>query len=40
MSRSGETVDVGLGIIFEGVDPVKRHLLFKDKSGATVARKY
>ncbi len=40
MSRSGETVDLTLGIIFDGVDPVKRHLIFKDKSGAIVARKY
>ncbi|MBM3855112.1 MAG: hypothetical protein FJ399_18485 [Verrucomicrobia bacterium] len=40
MARSGEVVDPALGIVFEGVDPVKRHLLFKDKSGAVVARKY
>jgi hypothetical protein len=40
MARSGEVVEPGQGIVFEGVDPVKRHLLFKDKSGAIVARKY
>lgn len=38
--RSGETVDGGLGILFDGADPEKRHLLFKDKSGAVVARRY
>lgn len=40
MVRTGETVDVTLGIIFEGVDSAKRHLVFKDKSGAVVARRY
>jgi hypothetical protein len=38
--RTGETVDAALGILFAGVDPVKRHLLFKDKAGTLVARKY
>jgi hypothetical protein len=38
--RAGELVDAGLGIRFEGVDPEKRHLIFKDKAGALVARKY
>ncbi|MBI5688549.1 MAG: hypothetical protein HZC55_00520 [Verrucomicrobia bacterium] len=38
--RTGETVDAGLGILFEGVDPVKRQLFFKDRTGAIVARKY
>jgi hypothetical protein len=40
MARTGDTVEPTLGIIFDGVEPVKRHLLFKDKSGAVVARKY
>jgi len=38
--RAGELIDAGLGIRFEGVDPEKRHLIFKDKAGALVARKY
>jgi hypothetical protein len=40
MVRAGETVDATLGVQFEGVDPAKRHLLFKDKAGAVVARRY
>jgi hypothetical protein len=40
MVRTGETVDVTMGIVFEGVDSAKRHLVFKDKSGALVARRY
>lgn len=40
MIRTGETVDATLGIVFEGVDATKRHLLFKDKTGAIVARRY
>jgi hypothetical protein len=38
--RTGETVEANLGIIFEGVDSAKRHLLFKDRSGAVVTHKY
>lgn len=40
MVRTGENVDATLGIVFEGVDSTKRHLIFKDKTGATVARRY
>lgn len=40
MMRAGETVDVGLGIVFDGVDPEKRNVIFKDKTGATVTRWY
>ncbi len=38
--RTGEMVESGLGIVFVGVDPARRHLLFKDRAGALVARKY
>lgn len=38
--RAGETVDSALGIVFEGIDADKHQLLFKDRSGATVTRKY
>jgi hypothetical protein len=38
--RAGETVDPGLGITFSGLDPERHSLVFKDKSGAIVARKY
>lgn len=37
--RAGEIVDPTLGITFDGVDIEKRQVLFKDKSGATVARR-
>jgi hypothetical protein len=40
MAREGETVDSGLGIVFDGVDAERKLLIFKDKSGATVSRKY
>jgi hypothetical protein len=40
MARTGEMVEPSLGITFEGYDPAKRHLSFKDKSGAVVVRKY
>ncbi|MBI4623303.1 MAG: hypothetical protein HY736_08810 [Verrucomicrobia bacterium] len=40
LARPGETVDSGLGVVFEGVDTEKKQLIFKDKSGASVLRKY
>jgi hypothetical protein len=39
-TRAGETVDGGLGIMFDGIDAERKLIIFKDKSGATVARKY
>jgi hypothetical protein len=36
--RAGDTVDAGLGIIFDGVKG--NQLVFKDRSGATVQRRY
>lgn len=38
--RAGEVVDAGLGITFDGLDPERRNLVFKDQSGATVARRF
>jgi hypothetical protein len=40
LARVGETVDANLGITFAGVETERRNLIFKDKSGATVSRKY
>lgn len=40
LARTGDMIDPALGIVFEGVDSTKKQLLFKDKSGAVVARKY
>lgn len=36
--RPGETIDATLGITFEGLDG--KNLIFKDRSGATVLRRY
>lgn len=40
LTRAGETIDAGQGITFEGYDSEKNQLLFKDRSGATVSRRY
>ena len=40
LARAGETVDANLGIIFHSVDAERKQLVFKDKSGASVVRKY
>lgn len=40
LARKGEVVDSGLGIVFDGLDAERKLLIFKDKSGATVSRKY
>ncbi len=38
--RAGDQVDPTLGIVFAGVDPETKQLVFKDSTGATVARRY
>lgn len=40
LSRAGDIVEPTLGITFTGIDSEKRHLVFKDKSGATVSRRF
>jgi hypothetical protein len=40
LSRAGEVVDPGLGIIFEGLDDGRKSLVFKDRTGATVTRRF
>lgn len=40
LARAGDTVDNGLGVTFDGLDAEKKQLIFKDKAGATVFRKY
>lgn len=40
LSRAGEVVDSGLGITFEGLDAGRKSLVFKDRSGATVSRRF
>ena len=40
LTRAGETADSALGVVFTGIDLDRRQLVFTDKSGATVGRKY
>jgi cytoskeletal protein RodZ len=40
LTRTGDIVDTALGITFDGIDAEKRQIIFKDKSGATVTRRY
>lgn len=40
LSRAGEIVDPGLGITFEGLDDGRKSLVFKDRTGATVTRRF
>lgn len=40
MTRVGDPVDSRLGIVFEGIDPEKKQIIFKDATGATATRKY
>jgi hypothetical protein len=40
LTRAGEMVDVTLGVTFNGVDPQRRQLIFQDKTGATVSRRF
>lgn len=40
LARSGTLVEEGLGITFVGVDAENRMLLFKDRSGARVTKRY
>jgi hypothetical protein len=38
--RGGDTVDNSLSITFDSVDSDKKMILFKDKAGAVVTRRY
>jgi predicted component of type VI protein secretion system len=40
LARAGEVVDPGLGVTFDSVEPEKKLIIFKDKAGATVTRRY
>lgn len=40
LTREGETVEPRLGIVFDGVDGPQHQLVFKDRTGATVSRKF
>ncbi len=38
--RVGQMVDEGLGAVFEGINSETKEIIFKDKTGATVSRRY
>ena len=38
--KQGETIDFTLDIVFDGVDPDRNLVIFKEASGAAVAKKY
>jgi hypothetical protein len=40
LTRTGEVIDAALGITFNGVDSPRRHLLFVDRTGAIVTRRF
>lgn len=40
LARAGDLVDPGLGITFDNIDGERKLLVFKDKTGAVVTKKY
>lgn len=40
LARAGDNVEPSLGITFDSVDPEKKLIIFKDKGGSTVTRRY
>jgi cytoskeletal protein RodZ len=40
MARAGDIVDPGLGVTFENVDAEKKLLVFRDRTGAIVTKKF
>ena len=38
--RAGEIADSALGVTFEGYDPDNKQITFKDKSGATLTKRF
>ena len=40
LTRAGDLVEATLGVVFDSIDPDKKLILFKDKTGATVTRRY
>ena len=40
MARAGDMIDPGLGVVFDSIDADRKLLVFKDKTGAVVTRKY
>lgn len=40
LTHAGEEVDADLGIVFEGLNSERRHLIFADRTGAKGYRRY
>ncbi len=40
LARAGDMVEPALGVTFEGIDGDRKLLVFRDKSGAVVTKKY
>ena len=40
MARAGDMIEPGLGVMFDSIDADRKLLVFKDKAGAIVTRKY
>jgi cytoskeletal protein RodZ len=40
IARTGDTIDASLGIFFDGIDPQRKMIIFKDRTGAIATRKY
>ncbi|MEY4688931.1 MAG: hypothetical protein RIR76_2954 [Verrucomicrobiota bacterium] len=40
LARSGETIDAAMGVVFDRIDADRRHIVFRDRTGATVTRRY
>ncbi len=40
LTRAGEVVDEGFGIVFDGLDGDRKNLVFKDRTGASVTRRF
>ena len=39
-TRLGETVDAAQGVVLDSVDEDKRVIIFRDRTGATVQKRY
>jgi hypothetical protein len=40
ITRTGDMVDFSLGIMFDSIDPERKMIIFKDRTGAIATRKY
>gem|GEM_PF-3714292 len=40
LARVGDMIEPALGVVFDSVDPERRMVIFKDKNGAVVTKKF